>query len=35
MYPTIHFGQAVIEQRLRSHHARPHRRVRVELGDGR
>lgn len=30
MYPTIHFGQAVIEQRLRSHHSRPHRRLRLE-----
>lgn len=31
MHPTIHFGQAVIEQRLRTYRARPHRRLRSPL----
>lgn len=26
------FGQAIIEERLRRHHERPHRRVRSPLG---
>jgi hypothetical protein len=31
MYPTIRFGQALIEQRLRNHHCGPHRRLQSPL----
>lgn len=31
MHPTISFGQAIIEQRLRKHHDRPHRRLQSPL----
>lgn len=27
MYPTIHLGQAIVDQRLRNHHPAPHRRL--------
>jgi hypothetical protein len=32
MYPTIRFGQAIIEQRLRNHHSGPHRRLQAQIG---
>lgn len=31
MIPTLEFGQAIIEERLRRHHGGPHRRLRSPL----
>ncbi|HLT97923.1 MAG TPA: hypothetical protein VK070_14175 [Acidimicrobiia bacterium] len=33
VYPTIAFGHAIIEQRIRNHHASPHRRLRGPGGN--
>ncbi len=27
MYPTLHLGQAILEQRIRHHHLRPQARL--------
>lgn len=34
MHPTTSFGKAIIEQRLRTHRAGPHRRLRSPLDPG-